>query len=106
MPFTTFLARIQGKVVEEAPIVVEETPAVIEMPVFEDVAEEILEEEFPEADVEEVAETKEILSEEELQALSKTELDEYAFGYGIELDRRKSKSSMINDFITQINKGE
>lgn len=105
MPFTTFLARIQGKVVEEAPIV-EETAAVVETPVFEDVPEEILEEEFAEVIVEEVSEVKAILTEEELQALSKIELDEYAFGYGIELDRRKSKSSMINDFITQINKGE
>lgn len=93
MPFTTFLKRIQGK---------EELQEEIIMPVFEDVSEEVLKEE------DEVFEENkpEILSEEELLTLSKTELDEYAFGYGIELDRRKSKSSMINDFITQLNKGE
>ena len=107
MPFTTFLQRIRGKEVQEETIV---------MPVFEDVPEELLEEEFKDAVEELVVEElvveepilKEVkvLTKEELQLLSKMEIDEYAFGHGIELDRRRSKSSMINDFLTQINKGE
>ena len=102
MPFTTFLQRIQGKEVQEETIV---------MPVFEDVSEDLLEEEFKD-EVEELVVEEPILKEvkvltkEELQLLSKREIDEYAFGHGIELDRRRSKSSMINDFLTQINKGE
>ena len=102
MPFTTFLQRIQGKEVQEETIV---------MPVFEDVSEELLEEEFKD-EVEEliveepVLKEVKVLTKEELQLLSKSKIDEYAFGHGIELDRRRSKSSMINDFLTQINKGE
>lgn len=102
MPFTTFLQRIRGKEVQEETIV---------MPVFKDVSEELLEKEFKD-EVEElvieepVLEEVKVLTKEELQLLSKMEIDEYAFGHGIELDRRRSKSSMINDFLTQINKGE
>jgi hypothetical protein len=73
---------------------------------FEDVSEELLEEEFKVEVEEPVLEEVKVLTKEELQLLSKSEIDEYAFGHGIELDRRRSKSSMINDFLTQINKGE
>ena len=43
---------------------------------------------------------------EVLEAMSRLELDEYAKKYGIELDRRKSKSNMVADFIAALSAKE
>lgn len=43
-----------------------------------------------------------IYSEKELHRLSKMQLDEYVHDYGITLDRRKSKTNMIKEFLEKV----
>lgn len=51
---------------------------------------------------EEVVEVKpSIKSEEELYSMTKKEIDEYAETLGVKLDRRKTKKTMIDTFLSQ-----
>lgn len=73
---------------------------------------EILEETADaELDVEPIVVIDEAQSEEQvsieehminIDGMMKRELDDYALDYGIELDLRKSRANMVNEFITKL----
>lgn len=60
-------------------------------------------EEIHEPEVEEIIDPEDavLLSKDELQKMTKADIEAYAREFGVELDRRKTKANMIDLFIEQ-----
>lgn len=56
---------------------------------------------FPSPIIEEES-PKEIIRKEQLYAMKKSEIEKFAREFDIELDRRKTKHNMIEDFYKQL----
>jgi hypothetical protein len=98
-----FKQRLRGEIVNEKPslgdwlklvtepVSAEQTAVEVEQDCSEDVAE-----------VEIVDDAKDIFEISKFESMTKVQLDEYAAGHGIQLDRRQKKFNMITEFIQKI----